>query len=165
MAGAPELTRDLLMDAGGWKEMKEARAMHRSGMVREASYEDGLLSGVVMTGGKPRKVRMRIRSRTDMENKCSCFQARRDGRVCAHAVAVGLEVVDPRKKPDEGSAGETVVPEPLEDRWPTLADSPDGDAVPCRCSVMLPLKIAPSWERGRGTPCSWGMPMRPCSAA
>ena len=33
-----ELTRDLLMDAGGWKEMKAAREMHRAGLVREATY-------------------------------------------------------------------------------------------------------------------------------
>ena len=58
-----ELTRDLLMDAGGWKEMKAAREMHRNGLVREASYENGVLAGVVVTGGKPKKVRMKIISR------------------------------------------------------------------------------------------------------
>ena len=34
-----ELTRDLLMEAGGWREMKSARGMHRGGLVSEASYE------------------------------------------------------------------------------------------------------------------------------
>ena len=40
-----------------------------------------------MTGGKPKRVRMKVISRTHMENKCPCFLARRDGRVCAHAIA------------------------------------------------------------------------------
>ena len=69
----PELTRDLLMEAGGWREMKAAREMHRSGLVREAVYRDGWLEGVVMMGGQPKRVRMKIISATHMENKCSCL--------------------------------------------------------------------------------------------
>ena len=90
-----ELTRDLLMEAGGWKEMKAAREMHRGGLVCEASYANGSLEGVVLIGGQRKKVRMEIVSSTHMENKCSCLMARREGRVCAHAIAVGLEVIDP----------------------------------------------------------------------
>ena len=78
MSGEVEITRDLLMDAGGWKEMKAARALHRQGLVSEARYEGGVLSGVVRDGGKPKKVRMVIRSRSDMENTCSCPRARRE---------------------------------------------------------------------------------------
>ena len=70
-----EITRDLLMDAGGWKEMKAARSLHRQGLVSEARYEGGVLSGLVRDGGKPKKVRMAIRSRTDMENFCPCLRA------------------------------------------------------------------------------------------
>ena len=120
--------------------------MHRGGLVREASYEEGWLHGVVVTGGKPRKVLMQVISRTHMENKCPCFLARRDGRVCAHAIAVGLEVIEP--------VGSQAAPEPepeaeIEDRWPTVTEdrSEEGNAVQCR--VMLPLRVADSWERGR----------------
>ena len=38
-----ELTRDLLMDAGGHVEMKKARAIHREGGVKSAEYKDCLL--------------------------------------------------------------------------------------------------------------------------
>ena len=98
MRGEIEITRDLLMDAGGWKEMKAARALHRQGLVSEVVYEEGVLSGVVRDGGTPNKVRLKINSRTDMENFCPCFRARREGIVCAHAVAVGLELIDPQGK-------------------------------------------------------------------
>ena len=50
-----ELTRDLLMDAGGWKEMKAAREMHRGGLVRRAEYKDGWLEGLVLMGGKEKR--------------------------------------------------------------------------------------------------------------
>ena len=50
MSGEIEITRDFLMDAGGWKEMKTARGIHRKGIVSEAKYEDGMLSGVVRDG-------------------------------------------------------------------------------------------------------------------
>lgn len=157
-----ELTRDLLMDAGGWKEMKAAREMHRSGLVKEAAYENGVLVGVVMIGGKPKKVQMEIHSRAHMENKCSCFLARRDGRVCAHAIAVGLEVIDPTSRPegveDEGGREDGGVQKQpaagggedrAEDRWPRVVEETHEEAWAVSCRVMLPLQLERSWERGQ----------------
>ncbi len=142
----PELTRDLLMEAGGWREMKAARDMHRSGLVREAVYRDGWLEGVVMMGGQPKRVRMKIISATHMENKCSCLMARREGRVCAHAVAVGLEVLAPSLSVDEAPPSEVTE---LESRWPVVRESLDGEAYPVTCRVMLPLKLSEAWKRGQ----------------
>ena len=142
-----ELTRDLLMEAGGWKEMKAAREMHRGGLVCEASYANGSLEGVVLIGGQRKKVRMEIVSSTHMENKCSCLMARREGRVCAHAIAVGLEVIDPGKRPDESPPEEEV--DQLEQRWPEITEEFQEEAYALECRVMLPLKVADSWERGQ----------------
>ena len=133
-----ELTRDLLMDAGGHVEMKKARAIHRQGGVKSASYQDGVLSGETRVGGKMKKVSMEIISRTHMENHCTCMMVRRDGRICAHIVAIGLEFIDPRQV--------VVEPEtPTEDHWPELSD----EGKPLSLQVMLPLKVEPSWERGQ----------------
>lgn len=133
-----ELTRDLLMDAGGHVEMKKARAIHRQGGVKSASYQDGVLSGETRVGGKMKKVSMEIISRTHMENHCTCMMVRRDGRVCAHIMAIGLEFIDPRQV--------VVEPEtPTEDHWPELSD----EGKPLSLQVMLPLKVEPSWERGQ----------------
>lgn len=133
-----ELTRDLLMDAGGHVEMKKARAIHRQGGVKSASYQEGVLSGETRVGGKMKKVSMEIITRTHMENHCTCMMVRRDGRVCAHIVAIGLEFIDPRQV--------VVEPEtPTEDHWPELSD----EGKPLSLQVMLPLKVEPSWERGQ----------------
>jgi len=95
MNQAPALSRQFLSDTGGWKEMKAARSLHAAGRVEEASYVEGVLSGTVREGGKTLKVRAVLRSRVEVENHCPCPRARRDGIVCAHALAVGLEVLEP----------------------------------------------------------------------
>ncbi len=142
-----ELTRDLLMDAGGWKEMKAAREMHRGGLVRRAEYKDGWLDGLVLMGGKEKRVRMQVLSRTHMENKCACMTARREGRVCAHAIAIGLEVVDPFRR------GEEEVPEikreEVKSCWPLIKEEFEAEAYPVQCRVMLPLRVKDSWDRGQ----------------
>ncbi|MCB1089295.1 MAG: SWIM zinc finger family protein, partial [Verrucomicrobiae bacterium] len=91
------LTEQLLMDTGGWREMKEARALHAAGAVEEARYANGVLEGLVASQGKMRKVRVEIRTRTWWDNHCSCPIAKRDGAVCAHALAVALQTIDPVK--------------------------------------------------------------------
>jgi superfamily II DNA or RNA helicase len=134
-----ELTRDLLMDLGGHVEMKKARAIHRDGGVRSAGYDDGILSGEMRVGGRMKKVSAEIISRTHVENRCTCLMSRTDGRVCAHVIALGLEVIDP--KPSEPKpVAETVV-----DRWPKVSE----EGVPLSLQVMLPLKVEPAWEKGQ----------------
>ena len=135
-----ELTRDLLMDVGGHVEMKKARAIHRQGGVRSAEYQEGVLFGETRVGGKMKKVRMEMISKTHMENHCTCMMVRRDGRVCAHIMAIGLEVIDPQQV----TAEVEVLDVPVEDRWPKLSD----EGKPLSLQVMLPLKVEPSWERG-----------------
>ncbi|MDB4537346.1 DEAD/DEAH box helicase [Akkermansiaceae bacterium] len=133
-----ELSRDLLMDAGGHVEMKKARAIHREGGVKSAQYENGVLSGELRVGGKMKKVSMEIISKTHMENKCTCLMVRKDGRVCAHVVALGLEVIDPQTVVEEKI-------EPVEDRWPEVSE----EGRELEVQVMLPLNVAAAWERGQ----------------
>ncbi|MEJ6724194.1 MAG: DEAD/DEAH box helicase [Akkermansiaceae bacterium] len=135
-----ELTRDLLMDAGGWQEMKKARSIHREGGVKSAKYKEGFLSGEIRIGGKMKKISMEIISRSHMENKCTCLMVRRDGRVCAHIIAIGLEVIDPQQ-----SAAPVASAKPVEDKWPTLSE----EGKEATLQVMLPLKVEPAWERGQ----------------
>ena len=142
-----ELTRDLLMDAGGWKEMKAAREMHRGGLVRVAKYTDGWLEGSVLMGGKEKKVRMQVLSRTHMENKCGCLTARREGRICAHAIAIGLEVIDPSQPVGEEGPGQDQ--EKVKSCWPRVEEEFKAEAYPVECRVMLPLKVKDSWDRGQ----------------
>jgi superfamily II DNA or RNA helicase len=88
------LTEDLLIKAAGWPVFKEARGLHAAGWVQSAEWAPPLLRGTGSIGGKTRSAGLRILGPTDVENLCSCPEARR-GLICAHAVAVGLQVLRP----------------------------------------------------------------------
>lgn len=153
-----ELSRQFLSDTGGWKEMKEARAIHAAGRVTEATYRDGVLEGLVREGGKVLKVRMEIRSRTDVVNHCPCFRTRRDGIICAHALATGLECLEPtERKPGPGEpaaiAGKaaSAAKVAMSQDWPVLTEVADAAATPARLFLVVPPNFAAAWEKGRLT--------------
>lgn len=153
-----ELSRQFLSDTGGWKEMKEARAIHAAGRVDGAAYRDGVLEATVREGSKTLKVRMEIRSRTDVVNHCPCFRARRDGIICAHALAAGLEVLEPTapkesaKTPATGAMVAAAPAKPaLHPDWPACTEEAGDGAIPATLHLVLPPNLALAWEKGRLT--------------
>lgn len=153
-----ELSLQFLFDTGGWKEMKEARAIHAAGRVGEATFRNGVIEGLVREGAKSLKVRLEIRSRTDVVNHCPCFRTRRDGIICAHALATGLEVLEPtERKPEPGERGgeakatagrSTIVISP---DWPRITEVADDTATPARLFLVIAPNLPTAWEKGRIT--------------
>ena len=88
-----ELTEKILMEAGGWEAMKDARAMYAAGKVMEAIYAPPVLSGRVRGAEMEFRAGLLIRTRTDIENTCTCPVSRRRGLICAHALAVGVGAI------------------------------------------------------------------------
>lgn len=147
--------------------MKEARVLHASGRVSEARYEHGLLEALVREGSKPLRVRVEIRSRTDWVNHCPCFRARRDGIICAHALAAGLETIEPTQPKAESPASgaapattKTAAPAgpparaaktPLHPAWPLCVEEADETAQPAQLHLVLAPNLAAAWEKGRLT--------------
>jgi superfamily II DNA or RNA helicase len=93
-----ELTEKLLVSLGGWDAMKRARSIKASGAVREATYEPPLLTGRIAEGGREFRAGLRLRNPVDIENLCPCVDSRRRGMICAHSMAIGLEVLSPSQK-------------------------------------------------------------------
>ena len=93
-----ELTERILNDAGGWQVMKQARALHALSRVRDASWSNGLLQGIVREGETEFRSGLRIQSRTHIENFCTCRDSKVRSLICAHSIAVGLEVLNPSPK-------------------------------------------------------------------
>ena len=137
------------MDAGGWKEMKDARQIHKAGKVRDVSYQDGCLAGIVSHSGKDLKVRMDIRSRTDMENRCPCFRAKRDGIICSHSLAVGLEFLSPTEKSAGVSQPAKKKPAsvPLSRDWPKIVDAAGDDAIPVEFHIIFSPNLESAWQK------------------
>lgn len=155
-----ELTEKMLMEAGGWEAMKEARAMYEAGKVIEASYEPPVLAGRVRGADAEFRAGLNVRSRTDMENICTCATSRRRGLICAHSLAVGVAVIRGLKNHAAAAAdaakGDAVavapapksnaqggVEEPADDpNFSTDSDDPDA-----ALHLILPPNFTAAWEK------------------
>ncbi|HEY5792537.1 MAG TPA: hypothetical protein VIS74_04515, partial [Chthoniobacterales bacterium] len=93
-----QLTEKLLLSMGGWQAFNEAKAMHRAGRVLEAAYEPPFLRGKI-SGERPLAAGLRIKNAVDVENLCPCRESRVRGVICAHSLAVGLQVISPLARP------------------------------------------------------------------
>jgi superfamily II DNA or RNA helicase len=114
MPAPVEITERLLGDAGGWQALKEGRGLWEAGKVQGASYDPPFLRGAVKDGVKEYRAGLRIVTKTNIENLCSCRISRERGMVCAHSLAVGLAVLKgekPSVQPSESAAGQgTLLP-------------------------------------------------------
>ncbi|MFM8683214.1 MAG: hypothetical protein ACKOEG_05480 [Chthoniobacterales bacterium] len=97
------LTEKLLAAVAGWPVVFEARKIRAAGKVKRASYEPPLLKGAVRAGSRLFASGLRILSPNEVENICSCrvSQVEGDGMICAHSVAVALEVIHGAEKHPE----------------------------------------------------------------
>lgn len=103
--------------------MKEARALHAARRVSEATYEPPLLRGKIAEGGKQFCAGLKLRNAIDIENLCPCRDSRVRGVICAHSVAVGLQVLQPL-------SGTAPVPVPVSPaRGPVTDETPEVELV------------------------------------
>ena len=99
-----ELTEALLQKAAGWDVVKRARAYLELGQVLSSFWQPPLLRGVVQNDGVSFRASMVIKNEIDIENLCTCREAREWGKICAHGVAVALHWIE-AQKPKPAGAG------------------------------------------------------------
>jgi superfamily II DNA or RNA helicase len=160
-SGAPlKITKELLLEIGGWRAMKEGLALWESGKVQQVAYEPPLLHGIVQTGTTTVNARLNVGYRlSDVENLCSCRQAREYGTVCAHVIALGLDLLNPQSATNgnglmapivqNGHTPVTVLPPPSlrRIRYVSLSEAAD-TAQLLRLHVLLPVKLKDAWNSG-----------------
>ena len=142
-----ELTRDNLVDLGGWAVLKEAKALVEARRVKSLLLEDKTLSGEVETGNNRFYPKLNLRSLTFAENRCNCPTGRR-GMVCAHAIALclvhmqgGLETLEVDQKHQKEDA-ESV------EMMKTLVLS-DEKGIPARFRILLPPNLESAAKKDR----------------
>ena len=98
------------MKAAGWDVMKLARAYLAQGQALSSSWAPPLLRGVVQNDGVAFRASMVVKGEIDIENLCTCREAREWGKICAHSVAVGLHWIEAQKPKatDDGRARHSV---------------------------------------------------------
>ena len=92
-----DINEKWLGEIGGWAAMKAARSIVAAGGVEGATQEGEFVRGKVGSGKTRFASGLRIRSRTDVDNLCTCPTARRGGGICEHSIAVALAVISPPK--------------------------------------------------------------------
>ena len=138
------LTEKLLINAGGWPAMKNARLVVQAGRVTEARYEPPLLTGFVREGAKNYRSGLRIKSAADVENLCTCWESRSSGKICAHSVAVGLALLRPVPAvvPEQPKIEEALV-------TPTFVPIESKDAKLAKLHLILPPNFMSAWAKAQ----------------
>ena len=100
-----ELSTDLLVELGGWPALKEARGLVERGRVSGVERDGTRITGRVQGAEKSYDARIVLGERiASVEVKCTCPESRRSGRVCAHALAVGLAALNGVQAPNASAS-------------------------------------------------------------
>ena len=146
-----ELTESLLSKAAGWDVMKRARAYLEQGQVLSSFWTPPLLRGVVQADGASFRASMVINNGIDIENLCTCRDARQWGKICAHGVAVGLHWLNAQKAeaPPTPAAirSATSNAKQVAIKTPSLLRADSGE--PAELFLILPPNFDQAAARGR----------------
>ena len=97
-----QISEKLLVEAGGWQALKHARGLHSAGRVSEAKQEGEVLHGFVREGDTRYRAGLRILSRTNIENLCTCRDSRLRG---AYPQIDSIQLADYKVRIINGQAG------------------------------------------------------------
>ena len=146
-----ELNQSLLVDLGGWPAMKEARALVERGKVLEVTRDGAAIRARVQGAEKVHEPQITLADRVaNVTVRCTCPDSRRSGRVCAHALAAGLALLQPPKASASGGAPTGVPagltpkatqPAPPKLKRYLLDDAPPGTPR-VELTILLPLQLA-----------------------
>ncbi|HWD93308.1 MAG TPA: DEAD/DEAH box helicase [Verrucomicrobiae bacterium] len=139
-----ELTEKLLSEAAGWDVMKFARASLAQGQVVSSHWAPPLLRGVVQSGDISIRASMVIKSGSDIDNLCTCREAREWGKICSHGVAVGLHWLNSQKKETVAAATSAKI---SAKKTPSLMRDDAGE--PAELFFILPPNFDQAAARGR----------------
>ena len=148
-----ELNEALLQKAAGWDVVKHARAYLQLGQVLSSHWQPPLLRGVVQNDGVSFRASLVIKNEIDIENLCTCREAREWGKICAHGVAVALHWIEAQKpktttpSPPSRATGSITQPKSLPNRDSVLQRAASGE--PAELLLILPPNFEQASARGK----------------
>ena len=154
------LSKEMLLEIGGWRAMQEGRSLWEAGKVMSVEWIDPVLGGVVQAGTGTVNARLKLGKRlSDVENLCSCRQAREYGTVCPHVIALSLKylekngkgVAGPAPRPNGVVAGPVAAAaRSMAPRFPRVLGQLAGKgSKPLSLEVHLPLELGKAWRAGK----------------
>ncbi len=151
---AVELTEQLLAKAAGWEVIKRARQMLAADRVLSSNWTPPILKGVVQAESTSYRAGLVIKNSIDIENICSCREARQSGIICVHSVAVGLHCLRPAAplpKPSLGALADPPerTPAASHRRLPRAEPGQPGWSI--AIALIFPPNLAEALQRGKIT--------------
>ena len=151
-----QLTEAFFQKTAGWEAVQHARLLLGSGKVLSSNWTPPLLKGVVQAGDNSYRASLVIKSDFDIENLCTCRQARELGSICPHVVAVGLHwlkppapVSAPKPSPGPASASAPSIPARTVPRKDAVRLRRDPAGSPLTVHVVLPPNFQEALQRGK----------------
>jgi len=106
-----ELSTNLLVEIGGWPALRKARVLVERGRVNHAQCDGAVVRARVQGAEKVYEAQITLADRVaNIEVRCTCAEWRRSGRVCAHALAAGLALLQPVKATEAASCSRGMSP-------------------------------------------------------
>ncbi len=150
------ITQDFLVDIGGWEVLKQAKAMVAAGRVSAVRYRPPILSAIVQVDGRDLITRLKIgKGAANVENLCTCREAKEYGTICAHVVAAGWAYLQQQEAASaayaQGQARQGKASTAAKKSQPTQAKAPTwkrvlagsdgagGKSEPLALTLLLPL--------------------------
>ena len=136
--------------------MKTARAYLQNDQVLSSDWTAPVLKGVVQAGGTSYRAGLVIKTRSNIENICTCRQSRDLGTICAHSVAVGLHCLRPPVAPQPPSKTSSSAPAAKGSATDFISSSPSGE--PLELFIIFPPNVEQALAKGKITLCfeaSW----------
>ena len=155
------LSERFFQQAAGWEVVQQAKMLLGAGKVMSANYTPPLLKGVVVAGESSVRAGLVIQSPSDIENLCPCRDSRDRGIICAHSVALGLQIIQPTRPPEAALAPPGVdrrgIPQALRVNRPPLRPTQDPIKLkrsetgePLKIHVIFPPNLAAVIAKGGG---------------
>jgi len=101
MGSKVSFTEKDLKDWAGWRVFRDGKALFTRGVVEKVTYEHPLVTGLLNLG--PRGVRSRFKVPKPggyPDNLCPCRDNQDRGLICAHLVALGMELIRRNTDPE-----------------------------------------------------------------
>ena len=136
-AEVPEITKDLLIDLGGWELFKEAKSQVQTGIVKEYEWKAPYLCGKLRSRAGIYRPRIDLRRPNVPSTECNCRKGQL-GMACAHAVTLAFHVMLDQNKVEASPESEQQEAPPL--TLKTFQLSPDGK--PLFLRFLLPPNLA-----------------------
>ncbi len=94
------ITHKVLVSWAGERVFRDAHTLSERNLVQDVSFQPPLITGTILWSNRPLKTGVRILPGGSAENLCPCRDSKERGIICAHVVALCLELIHRNNNPE-----------------------------------------------------------------